>query len=225
MTITLIFMAGVMGVIVWWLVKQTINVQPWVAAGVDAALLTDVDAEEVLLRPRAKSGLLAFLAVVTSMFCLFMSAYAMRMSLGDWTPLPEPDVLWLNTGLLVLSSVSLQWALHSAKHGRGASLRLGLYVAGALSIAFIFGQLFAWQQLVQDGYYLSSNPANTFFYLFTALHGLHLLGGLVAWIRAAFRVWNGVEAAQVRLSVELCAVYWHFLLIVWLVLFGLMLST
>lgn len=222
MTITLIFMAGVMGTIVWWLVKQTINVQPWIA---DSALLTDIDAENVLLRPRAKSGLLAFLAVVTSMFCLFLSAYAMRMSLGDWTPLPEPDVLWLNTGLLVLSSVSLQWARQSAKHGRDGSLRLGLYMAGAFSVAFIFGQLFAWQQLVEEGYFLSSNPANAFFYLFTALHGLHLLGGLVAWIRAAFRVRSGLDAAKMRLSVELCAVYWHFLLIVWLVLFGLMLST
>jgi cytochrome c oxidase subunit 3 len=119
----------------------------------------------------------------------------------------------------------LQWARQSAKHGRDASLKRGLYLAGALSVTFIFGQLFAWQQLVEDGYFLSSNPANSFFYLFTALHGLHLLGGLVAWIRAAFRVWSGVEAVKVSISVELCAVYWHFLLIVWLVLFGLMLST
>jgi cytochrome c oxidase subunit 3 len=75
MTITLIFMAGIMGVIVWWLVKQTINVQPWIA---DTGLIPDLDADAIL-QPRAKSGLLAFLAVVTSMFCLFMSAYAMRM--------------------------------------------------------------------------------------------------------------------------------------------------
>ena len=71
----------------------------------------------------------------------------------------------------------------------------------------------------------STNPANGFFYLITGLHGLHLLGGLVAWGRTSDKVWRGFEPAQVRLSVELCAVYWHFLLVVWLVLFALLLLT
>ncbi|MBT5031638.1 MAG: cytochrome-c oxidase [Proteobacteria bacterium] len=222
MTITLLFMAFLMGVVVWWLVKQTINIKPWVMD--DGVLVGDVDAG-VLSEPKAKTGLWVFLAVVTSMFCLFISAYAMRMKLGDWTPLPEPDLLWVNTGLLVLSSIALQWARNAAKQDRIDSLKVGLNVAGVLTIGFIVGQLFAWRQLVDDGYFLNSNPANAFFYLFTALHGLHILGGLVAWIRAVSRLWRGSDAAQVRLSVELCAVYWHFLLIVWLILFGLMLST
>ena len=215
-------MAFLMGVVVWWLVKQTINIKPWVMD--DGVLVGDVDAE-ILSEPKEKTGLWVFLAVVTSMFCLFISAYAMRMKLGDWTPLPEPDLLWANTGLLVLSSIALQWARNAAKQERIDNLKIGLNVAGVLTIAFVVGQLFAWQQLVDDGYYLSSNPANAFFYLFTALHGLHILGGLVAWARAASRLWRGSDTTQVRLSVELCAVYWHFLLIVWLVLFGLMLST
>jgi cytochrome c oxidase subunit III len=215
-------MAFLMGVVVWWLVKQTINIKPWVMD--DGVLVGDVDAG-VLSEPKAKTGLWVFLAVVTSMFCLFISAYAMRMKLGDWTPLPEPDLLWVNTGLLVLSSIALQWARNAAKQDRIDSLKVGLNVAGVLTIGFIVGQLFAWRQLVDDGYFLNSNPANAFFYLFTALHGLHILGGLVAWIRAVSRLWRGSDAAQVRLSVELCAVYWHFLLIVWLILFGLMLST
>ena len=222
MTITLLFMAFLMGVVVWWLVKQTINIKPWVMD--DGVLVGDVDAG-VLSEPKAKTGLWVFLAVVTSMFCLFISAYAMRMKLGDWTPLPEPDLLWVNTGLLVLSSIALQWARNAAKQDRIDSLKVGLNVAGVLTIGFIVGQLFAWRQLVDDGYFLNANPANAFFYLFTALHGLHILGGLVAWIRAVSRLWRGSDAAQVRLSVELCAVYWHFLLIVWLILFGLMLST
>ena len=221
MTITLIFLAGFMGVVVWWLVKQTINVKPWIAQGAGAE---DVYAH-VLSQPRAKTGLWVFLAVVTSVFCLFISAYAMRMKLGDWRPLPEPALLWLNTGILVLSSVALQWARIAAKQGRINSVRVGLTATGVLTLAFMAGQLLAWQQLYELGYYLASNPANSFFYLITGLHGLHLLGGLVAWGRTTTRVWRGSDAAQVRLSVELCAVYWHFLLIVWLVLFGLMLST
>ena len=221
MTITLIFLAGLMGLVVWWLIKQTINVEPWVA---DGATLEDVSGD-MLMQPKAKTGLWVFLAVVTSVFCLFISAYAMRMKLGDWRPLPEPDLLWLNTGVLILSSVALQWARFAANKGQIDKVRNGLIATGILTLAFMVGQLVAWQQLMATGYFVNSNPANAFFYLFTALHGLHLLGGLVAWYRTTAKVRRGADAAQISLSVELCAVYWHFLLVVWLVLFGLMLST
>jgi cytochrome c oxidase subunit III len=80
-----------------------------------------------------------------------------------------------------------------------------------------------WQQLNAAGYFLATNPANAFFYLFTGLHGLHLLGGLVALGMTANKVWRGgFEAKEVRLSVQLCAVYWHFLLALWFVLFTLL---
>ena len=75
------------------------------------------------------------------------------------------------------------------------------------------------------GYFAKTNPANAFFYLITGLHGLHLLGGLVAWGWTSAKVWRGFDIARVRLSVELCTVYWHFLLVVWLVLFALLLFT
>jgi len=71
----------------------------------------------------------------------------------------------------------------------------------------------------------SSNPANGFFYLLTGLHGVHLLGGLVAWVRTSAKVRAGEDNARINMSVGLCAVYWHFLLVVWLVLFGLLLLT
>ena len=93
-----------------------------------------------------------------------------------------------------------------------------------LAVAFLVGQLLAWRELVAAGYALASNPANSFFYLLTAVHGLHVLGGLVAWPGDA-RGWRGseTETEEVRLSVDLCAIYWHFLLFVWLVLFALLL--
>jgi cytochrome c oxidase subunit 3 len=76
--------------------------------------------------------------------------------------------------------------------------------------------------LIAAGYFLSSNPANSFFYLITGLHGLHLLGGLIALTRTTLRAWNTDEPEDVRTSVQLCTVYWHFMLIVWLVLFALL---
>ena len=101
-------------------------------------------------------------------------------------------------------------------------IALGLCAGGASAITFLVGQLLAWRQLSGAGYFLASNPANSFFYLITAMHGLHLMGGLVALGRTTAKVWRGAEMPRVRLSVELCAIYWHFLLLVWLVLLGLL---
>ena len=88
------------------------------------------------------------------------------------------------------------------------------------------GQLVAWQQLQASGQYLTSNPSNAFFFLLTGAHAAHILGGLYVWARATFKVIAGsAEGSQLRRSIELCTIYWHFLLVVWLILFGLLLST
>jgi len=212
-----------MGVIAWWLIKQSVDTKPW-ETGASYASSEDFSGRS-LPQPNAKLGLFIFLVVVTSLFALFISAYTMRMQLGDWRPLPDPDLLWLNTGALILSSIALQWAHVAAKREQVDHVRNGLLAGGFFAFAFIGGQLLAWQQLVDAGYYLHSNPANAFFYLITGLHALHLLGGVVAWGMTTIKLLGGTEVARVRLSVELCAVYWHFLLVVWLILFGLMLST
>jgi len=101
-------------------------------------------------------------------------------------------------------------------------MRVGLLAAGAFTVVFLFGQVLAWQQLGAMVYFDVTNPAIAFFYLITGLHGLHLLGGLVAWGRTVNRVWGDFDVAKITQSVELCTVYWHFLLVVWLVLFGLL---
>lgn len=196
--------------------------KPWLTVG-DAAV--DPSHRRAFALPTATLGLRVLLAVLTVVFSLLVVAYADRMSLGDWRPLPDPWLLWLNTALLILSSVGLQWALVCVRVGRMDGVRTGLIVGGGFAFAFLIGQLLAWQEMVSLGYFAATNPANSFFYLITAVHGLHLLGGLVAWGRTADKVWRGFEAGPLQLSVELCAVYWHFLLVVWLVLFGLLLFT
>ena len=166
-----------------------------------------------------------FLIVATVLFTLFIVAYTDRMVVADWRPMPEPWLLWVNTALLIASSVALHGAWVGADRGQIDGVRAGLLAAGVFAFAFLAGQILAWQQLVAMGYFAASNPANAFFYLFTALHALHLLGGLVAWGRTTAKVRRGLAPGQVHLSVELCAIYWHFLLVVWLVLFGLLLLT
>ena len=200
---------------------QKLTEKSWQTQGV----LEDIHGEGSLALPNAKVGFWIFLGVITMVFALFTVAYNMRLELGDWRPLTEPGILWLNTAVLILSSIAMQVARVAADAGNINRTRLGLTVGGICSIAFLLGQYLAWQQLRQAGFFIASGPADAFFYLITGLHGLHVLGGLWVWARTTVKVWRGTEIEKVRLSVELCTTYWHFLLIVWAVLFGLLLST
>ncbi len=172
-----------------------------------------------------KVGLGVFLAVATSLFALLISAYHMRMMGDDWVRLPVPKVLWLNTVVLVLASVAMQWTRGAALREQPDQVKTGMIAAGAFSFAFLAGQLWAWQQMDAAGYFLAANPAYSFFFLLTAVHGLHLLGGLWVWARTTVRVVRGAGAEAIRLSVELCTVYWHYLLAVWVVLFAVLLHS
>lgn len=221
MTIPLLLLLAIMAIVVWWLWRQTINVQPWTAQH----SVENSHREGALSLPPVKVGLGVFLAVATSLFALLISAYFMRRTGADWTTLAVPRVLWLNTGVLILSSAAMQWTRAAARRGQKDGVRNGLIAGGVFAYSFLAGQIWAWQQLNASGYGAAANPANAFFYLLTALHGLHLLGGLWVWNKATAKVWRGVEVREVRLSVELCTLYWHYLLLVWLVLFALLLHT
>jgi cytochrome c oxidase subunit 3 len=128
----------------------------------------------------------------------------------------------VNTLLLVGSSVAMQNGLMAARQGRMESVKTSLLTAGGSAVLFLLGQLWVWRQLVDLGYFAAGNPANAFFYLLTALHGAHLLGGLVAWTRLVARLAHG-DTRRLRMGMELCTVYWHFLLVVWLIFFALLL--
>lgn len=220
MYITLIFLGIIMAGIIGWLLKQSINTQPWVSNAADDAV-----SGSSMSSNTKTVALTIFLAVATSVFALFISAYTIRMEEPDWRPVAEPMLLWTNTVMLVLASVAYHWTRNAALKGISERLRLGLTVAGALTFLFLIGQLVAWRQLIEAGYYADSNIANAFFYLLTAVHGLHMLGGMWVWARSTIKVWTGADSDSVRLSIELCTVYWHFLLLVWIVLFGMLLST
>ena len=218
MSATLLFMVGIAAIAGWWLSQQGLMAKPWLEEG----LAADLRERSASSLPPAKLGLGVFLAVVGSLFALFISAYSMRMTMVDWRALPIPRLLWFNTAVLVLSSAALQWAYMAARRNDIDGVVVSLCAGGASVVTFLIGQLLAWRELSLAGYFLASNPANSFFYLITAVHGLHLMGGLVALGRTTAKVWHGAPAIQVRLSVELCAIYWHFLLLVWLVLLGML---
>ncbi len=200
---------------------RTLTEKPWLVDGV----ISDPSDAELMSLPTAKLGLRVFLAVATVVFSLTVVTYAERMLAPDWRALPEPFVLWLNTVLLIMSSVAFQRARGSAERGQMDGVKSGMLLAGGFAFAFLIGQLIAWRQLVDLGYFAATNPANAFYFLVTALHAVHLLGGLVAWVRTSAKLRRGDALDKVRLSVELCTVYWHFLLIIWLLLFALLLFT
>tara|TARA_B100001123_G_scaffold195951_1_gene223333 strand:+ start:1017 stop:1652 length:636 start_codon:yes stop_codon:yes gene_type:complete len=174
-----------------------------------------------------KFGLRYLMIISTIFFCLFIVTYSDRLVYADWQRMPEPLLLWLNTLLLFISSGVFISAQFASKNNQFEKVKNRLIVIGWLSFAFLLGQLVVWLQLVGLGYYVSSNPANAYFYVFTALHGVHLLGGLVYWLIAIRKVWlvNEIIITKAKHTTELCAIYWHFLLAVWIVLFGLMLFT
>jgi cytochrome c oxidase subunit 3 len=218
-TILVIALLGV--VAAFWMARQRLTAKPWLESGP----LGEFPGTGPLAADPARIGLGMFLAVVASLFALFAGAYLMRMQLGDWRPLPKPGILWVNTAFLAVSSGALVWAQEAAERGALAPLRNAILLAGAAAFAFLLGQLLAWRELVQSGFLLASNPADTFFYLITGMHGLHLLGGLVALGRTASRARGSPDITALRLSVDLCASYWHFLLLVWCLLFSLFLVT
>jgi cytochrome c oxidase subunit 3 len=220
MEIGLIVLATMLAALLGWLLKASFNTTPWVAE--EAA---EVDYQAPFNARPKLVALTTFLAVATSFFALILSAYSLRMELGDWVPMTEPSVLWTNTGVLILASVVFQWTRNHAVNGNAARIKPGLLLTGALTTAFLAGQWLAWQELNASGQYMTVNPSNAFFFLLTGLHGLHILGGMYVWARATIRTLGGREMDVVKHSVELCTIYWHFLLLVWLVLFGLMLST
>lgn len=221
MTIILLLVAALLTIAVWWLSQQRLTEKPWLNKG-PADSFRDTATQSM---PAAKVGLGVFLAVISTLFALFASVYSMRMHMSsDWQSLPIPWLLWPNTGVLLVSSVAMGWAQAAARRRRIESLRTGLLIGGASAVLFLTGQIMACRQLAAAGFYMAANPANAFFYLLTVLHGLHLLGGLVALGRTSARVWRGGTAiGQMTLSVDLCAWYWHFLLLVWLAIFALLL--
>lgn len=188
-------------------------------------------------------------SLITLAYLMRMGSHgpAIDEPVHDWAAVREPPLLWFNTAILALGSVAFEMARTAARRNDAGGLRNWLLVAGLLTLVFLGGQLAVWQQLAAAGYFLSSqpgictiiwseadqpvqhfitgNPAVAFFYLITALHGLHLLGGLFFWSRATVRVFEGVTPVGLRPHVDLCAFYWHFLLLVWLLMFGLFLMT
>jgi cytochrome c oxidase subunit 3 len=162
------------------------------------------------------------LACIVMFFMSLTSAYIVRKGLGsDWQPIQLPRVLWFTTMVLVLSSFTVERARRLLAQGDVSDHRAWWGITTALGLIFLGGQYAAWLALRAQGVYLASNPSSSFFYVLTAAHGAHLLGGILALLIVGLRPWR--DAAERRsTAVEVTSIYWHFMDGLWVFLFLLL---
>lgn len=159
---------------------------------------------------------------VVMIFASLTSAYIVRKGDGNWLEFDLPFMLWINTFVIVLSSITLHWAYFSAKKDNIQNLRIGLLATTILGILFVIGQVLAWQKLVDAGVYFageSSNASGSFLYVFTGLHAAHLFGGMIYLFIVNIDALRYKIHSKNLLRLEMCATYWHFMDALWIYLF------
>jgi len=154
-------------------------------------------------------------------FMALASAFLIRKGSGEWVPVRIPGLLWVNTAILLTSSATLEMARKRLANSDLSGFRRLWRVTTILGVLFLVGQLVAWRILAGQGIYLATNPASSFFYIFTGAHALHLLGGVCALLYVA---WRNFDQAKVSLGVaaEAVSYYWHFMDALWLFLLALL---
>lgn len=211
-------------------VLKTLREKPWIQQPVSAGAAPDISRQDP--QAAARVALRFIMAIVGVLFFLFIITFLSRSQYPDfqalagapWQPFTDASRLWFNTAVLACASIAMQFGLVSARREHTNGAVVGLSLAVFFTIGFLVAQYELWRHLQAMGFYMNGNPANSYFYLLTAVHGLHLLGGLVVLVHVVFRVWYDNEPGTLSSPLQLCAVYWHFLFGVWLVLFALLTS-
>ena len=179
----------------------------------------------------AQTGVWVGIAAITMSFAAYSSALIVRQGANpDWQHFTLPRILFFNTLVVLASSVTLFVARprSPATVDRSGTLTAvdaphlnWLSVTILLGFLFLIGQILAWRNLVAQGITLASGPSSSFFYLLTAMHGLHLLGGLAGLLYVVYRVRRSTTERAVK-AFNAASLYWHFMTVLWLYLFALL---
>jgi cytochrome c oxidase subunit 3 len=164
--------------------------------------------------------ILAMLSIVMFFMALAVTFLVRKMA-SDWVPVRLPFMVWVNTAILLASSGTLELARRKQAATDLKGFRTLWQVTTALGVLFLIGQIFAWRELVDKGFYVSTNPASSFFYIFTAAHGVHLLGGVCALLYVLLRNFDRTKLTQ-SVAAEVTSHYWHFMDGLWLFLVALL---
>jgi cytochrome c oxidase subunit 3 len=172
---------------------------------------------------RYYTGIALGIVSILMFFMALASAFLVRRGTsGDWIPVHLPAVLWLNTLALIASSFTLERARRSLSRLDVSGFRKLWAVTTGLGALFLIGQLVAWRQLVAQGVFMASNPASSFFYIFTAAHGVHLLGGVGALVYVLVRKFDNKRSIALPTAAEVASYYWHFMDGLWVFLLALL---
>lgn len=166
---------------------------------------------------RYRTGIALGLAAILVFFLTLASAFFLRRMGGDWAAVRLPRVIWFNTFVLLASSWTLESARRRLRAGDLRGFKALWRATTALGLLFLAGQLFAWWQLAAQGVFVGTNPASSFFYIFTAAHALHLLGGVVALLYVLLRAFESAKLSR-AVAAEVTSYYWHFMDGLWLFL-------
>lgn len=181
--------------------------------------LVDAPVEQPLSMHPKKFALWLFIVTVVMIFAAFTSAHIVRQADGDWLIYDLPSMLWYTSGIIILSSVFMQWAYISAKRDKPEQVKLALAITTVLGILFLVGQVKAWGQMVDANVYFTGNPAGSFLYIFTGIHGLHLVSGVIYLIYMLISSFRYKVHSKNMLNMEMSATWWHFLGGLWIYLF------
>lgn len=156
---------------------------------------------------------------ITMLFLALTSAYIVNRA--RLQPIATPPALWVSTTVILLSSVTMELARRALRRRREDRFRLWISVTMMLGLTFLAAQIVLWRQLVASGFYLTRNHHSSYAYLFTGLHGAHLIGGLIALLYVMLRERSSWTVVRRRVSVDATALYWHFLDGLWIYLLAL----
>jgi cytochrome c oxidase subunit 3 len=171
-------------------------------------------------RPHHTAVVLGMISI-TMFFMALSAAFLVRKMGNDWVPLHLPFMIWINTIILLASSGTMELSRRKLAEGDAKGFRAFWQVTTALGLLFLVGQIVAWRELVDMGFYVGSNPASSFFYVFTAAHGVHLLGGVGALLYVLFRNFEKTSLSR-TVAAEITSYYWHFMDGLWLFLLALL---
>lgn len=189
-------------------------------------MATDIKIVEEARKPLSmhpkKFAMWLFIVSVAMLFMAWTSAYIVKRGEPGWSSFELPIQFWVNTTVVLCSSLTLIWAQRAARRDKEEMTKLGISITLVLGVAFLIGQLFAWEKMVEMNYYftgMGSNTSSSFIYVLTGFHGFHILGGIGYLIIILVSTYKHKVNSKNMAPIEMCATYWHFLGLLWLYLF------